>query len=128
MARKKKSAGAKPVAAKSASAVQMPGAQELGEVLDSRLFLAMAEPARVLLMKVLLERGRSDVSQLAALVPQDLSVISRHLRILHEAGVVRREKVQRHVFYEIDPLECKRRFREMTEKVERIIDACCPDP
>lgn len=124
--KKKKSALAKPKVGATAPGL-MPGAADLNEVLDSRLFLAMAEPARVLLMKALLERGRSDVSQLAALVPQDLSVISRHLRILHEAGVIRREKVQRHVFYEIDPQQCKRRFREMTEKIEAIIDTCCPD-
>lgn len=103
-------------------------AEELTEVLDSRFFTALAEPARVELLKLLIQNGRSDVAALTACVPQDVSVISRHLRLLHEAGIVRREKVQRHVFYEIDQDGCKRRFRALYERMENIINACCPGP
>jgi DNA-binding transcriptional ArsR family regulator len=102
-------------------------AADLAGVLDSSFFLALAEPARIELLKVLLLSGRSDVASLTAQLPQDVSVISRHLRILHTAGIVKREKVQRHVYYELDAQACKNKFRSLYQRVECILDTCCPD-
>jgi DNA-binding transcriptional ArsR family regulator len=64
-------------------------ALELGAIPDSQLFRALSEPVRVEIVKLLTACRRSDVQTIAAQVPQDQSVVSRHLAVLHRAGAVR---------------------------------------
>jgi len=103
-------------------------ARELAAIVDSQLFRALCEPVRVELVKLLTARGRSDVQTLTAQVPQDQSVISRHLAVLHRAGVVRREKVGRQVFFEVDGISIVERMERMLEQFRAIIPLCCPPP
>jgi DNA-binding transcriptional ArsR family regulator len=95
-------------------------------VLDSGLFRALCEPVRVDLVRLLIERGRSDVSALSAELPQDLSVISRHLAVLHRAGLVRREKEGRHVFFELDGPALVERLDGIAAQLRRAVPFCCP--
>jgi predicted transcriptional regulator len=101
-------------------------ARELAAIVDSQLFRALCEPVRIEIVKLLTARGRSDVQTVAAQVPQDRSVVSRHLAILHHAGVVRREKVGRQVFFEVDGINIVLRMERMIERFRSIIPLCCP--
>ena len=101
-------------------------AHELAAIVDSELFRALCEPVRVEIVKLLTARGRSDVQTIAAQVPQDRSVVSRHLAVLHRAGVVRREKTGRQVFFELDGLNIVTRMERMVEQFRSIIPLCCP--
>jgi DNA-binding transcriptional ArsR family regulator len=101
-------------------------ARALVGIVDSQLFRALCEPARIAIVKVLTARGRSDVQTIAAQVPQDQSVISRHLAVLHRAGVVRREKVGRQVFFELDGMSVVTRMERMIEQFRSILPLCCP--
>lgn len=101
-------------------------ARELREVLDGNLFGALCEPVRVALIEFLTANGRSDIATIAAAFPQDRSVISRHLSCLHAVGIVRREKVGRRVFFEIDGAAVVRRLEEVVARFRRIVPLCCP--
>ena len=101
-------------------------AHELGAIVDSQLFRALCEPVRIEIVKLLTAQGRSDVQTIAGQVPQDRSVVSRHLAVLHRAGVVRREKVGRQVFFEIDGLNVVTRLERLVERFRSIIPLCCP--
>jgi DNA-binding transcriptional ArsR family regulator len=101
-------------------------AKELGEILRGNLFGALCEPVRIALVEFLTVNGRSDIATISASFPQDRSVISRHLSSLHAAGVVRREKVGRQVFFEIDGSAAVARFEEIVERFRRIVPLCCP--
>lgn len=101
-------------------------AHELAAIVDSELFRALCEPARIEIVKLLTARGRSDVQTITAQVPQDQSVISRHLAVLHRAGVVRREKVGRQVFFELDGMSVVTRMERMLAQFRSIIPLCCP--
>ncbi len=103
-------------------------ARELAGILDSELFRALCEPARVEIVKLLTAHGRSDVQTITALVPQDQSVVSRHLAVLHRAGVVRREKVGRQVFFEVDGVSIVTRMERMLAQFRAIVPLCCPPP
>ena len=46
--------------------------------------------------------GRADVGEIAKELPQERSVISRHLQVLHDAQIVKATKVGRQVFYEVN--------------------------
>ena len=101
-------------------------AKELREILDGRLFGALCDPVRVALVEFLSVNGRSDIATIASAFPQDRSVVSRHLASLHAAGVVRREKVGRQVFFEVDGPAVVARLEEILARFRRIVRLCCP--
>jgi DNA-binding transcriptional ArsR family regulator len=101
-------------------------ARGLTELLDSKLFKALCEPVRVEILKILTAKGRCDVSTIAEHFPQDSSVVSRHLAILHDAGIVRREKVGRHVFFEFDGPAVVDRMEKIVEQFRTVVTLCCP--
>lgn len=100
-------------------------ARELAEIFDSKLFKALCEPVRIEIVKFLTAEGRCDVQTVAAQFPQDPSVVSRHLAVLHQAGVVRRQKVGRHAFFEVDGHEMVARMEKILGRFRNILPLCC---
>ncbi len=96
------------------------------EILDSDLFKALCEPVRIELVRLLIARGRSDLATLSSALPQDTSVISRHLALLHRTGLVRREKNGRHVHFELDGPALVSRLEGIVEQLRRAVPYCCP--
>ena len=94
---------------------------ELASVFDAGLLAALCEPVRVDIVRVLVGKRRADLQTIAGELPQDRSVISRHLALLHRAGVVRREKVGRQVFFELDGATLLDRLEGMVEGCRRIV-------
>jgi len=101
-------------------------AKRCAGILDSDLFKALGEPARVELVRLLIARGPSDLGTLAEQVPQDVSVISRHLSVLHRAGLVRREKAGRHVRFELDGPALLERIEAIAAQLRSAVPYCCP--
>lgn len=95
-------------------------------ILDSDLFKALCEPVRIEIVRLLIARGRSDLSAIAAELPQDTSVISRHLAVLHRAGLIRRAKAGRHVFFELDGPELLARLEGIVAALRAAVPFCCP--
>jgi DNA-binding transcriptional ArsR family regulator len=58
---------------------------------------ALADPTRQQILELLSERGPQSASALAARLPITRQAISKHLRILTEAGLVRAERGGREV-------------------------------
>jgi DNA-binding transcriptional ArsR family regulator len=56
-----------------------------------RVFAALADPTRRRLL-ARLARGPVSVGELAAPLPMSLPAVSKHLRVLEKAGLLRREK------------------------------------
>ena len=71
-------------------------------VFDTRFFKALCEPARIAVLRELILMGRGDIGAIAARLPQDRSVVARHLQQLAAAQIVTAEKEGRHVFYQLD--------------------------
>jgi DNA-binding transcriptional ArsR family regulator len=71
-------------------------------VFDTKFFKALCEPARIAVLRELILLGRADIAALAERLPQDRSVVARHLQSLAAAQIVTADKQGRHVFYEID--------------------------
>jgi DNA-binding transcriptional ArsR family regulator len=103
-------------------------AARMVEILDAPLLRALAEPARLEVLRVLLLHGPADIGTIAERLPQDRSVISRHLRTLEEAGVVRGEARGRHRFYAIDGLRLVGHLEQMVAEVRAAAMVCCPPP
>jgi DNA-binding transcriptional ArsR family regulator len=71
-------------------------------VFDTGFFRALCEPARIAALRELILLGRADIAAIAARLPQDRSVVARHLHQLAAVQIVKAKREGRHVFYEID--------------------------
>lgn len=100
-----------------------PCCPDLAGLLDPALFRALGDPNRVALLAGLSRSGRpTTVSEAAECCPVDLSVVSRHLAVLREAGVVRAAKHGREVHYTVSHRSLATILRTLADA----LDACCP--
>jgi DNA-binding transcriptional ArsR family regulator len=102
-------------------------AEELVEAVDSKFFKTLSEPVRVQILKYLILNGRADIQTIAENMPQDRSVVSRHLNLMQEAGILICEKENRHVFYNVDGQPFIEKLVDITEKTKKCMKECCPD-
>ncbi len=100
--------------------------EELVDMIDSKFFKALSEPVRVQILKYLLLNGRSDITAIASELPQDRSVISRHLQLMQEVGILNCEKITRHIYYEINGVVFFNKLENILEKIRECIPECCP--
>jgi DNA-binding transcriptional ArsR family regulator len=103
-------------------------ARDLRAILHGELFRALCEPMRLELIVYLTAHGRSDIATIAAAFPLDRSVISRHLALLQGAGLLRRAKEGRRVFFELDGPAIVARLAAILERFRAIVPHCCPAP
>jgi DNA-binding transcriptional ArsR family regulator len=91
-------------------------------VFDTGFFKALCEPARIAVLRELILLGRGDIGAIAARLPQDRSVVARHLQQLAAQQIVQASKEGRHVFYRIDAGAIARRLEEILS-ITRVLDA-----
>jgi len=96
---------------------------DLGELLSPRFFKALADPNRIAILTTLAGCcGPMTVSRVAECCPVDVSVVSRHLATLRDAGILDVSKRGKEVYYTV-------RFSTLAGLLRRIadaIDSCCP--
>lgn len=102
-------------------------AQRLVEVLDSQFFKALSEPTRVDILKFLVMHGQADVGEIAAVGRTHRSVVSRHLQIMHQAGILTRSQEGRHVLYDVNAAEFILRLDAISQNIKTAAMACCPE-
>lgn len=96
----------------------------LAELLSPRLFKALADPKRLsLLVRVAEGAGPSTVSHVAKGSGVDLSVVSRHLSVLREAGIIKCEKHGKEVLCTLQTNVVVRILRQLADALE----SCCPE-
>lgn len=98
------------------------------DMLDTGFFRAMCEPVRVAILRLLILKGRADVNTVAQGMPQDRSVIARHLQLMERSGLLYSEIEGRHTFYAIDGPAVAARMAGITKALESIVPMCCPGP
>ena len=77
---------------------------------QAQFFKALGDARRLRIAGALLE-GELDAGQLAAVAGRDSSTVSRHLRVLVEAGILRRRRDGRRIIYTIVSPEMAGRLR-----------------
>ena len=85
--------------------------------LDSTFFKTLSEPVRIELLKFLMLHGSSDIGTISENMPQDRSVISRHLNLMLSSGLVSSEKQGRHTFYDVDSQFFLTKFESIAEQI-----------
>ena len=95
----------------------------LEDLLSPRLFKALSDPRRLQLFARLAGEGCAcTVGQLADGSGVDLSVVSRHLAMLRDAGVITCEKRGKEVWCTVQTGEVAQILRDLANA----LDACCP--
>jgi DNA-binding transcriptional ArsR family regulator len=103
-----------------------PPPSDLISALDSAFLRALTEPARLEILKLLLVRGPANIETLAGRLPQDRSVISRHLAVLHRAGMVRTERKGRERIHAVDGSGIVGGLERILAQAKAIMAGCCP--
>lgn len=100
------------------------GCPELVTLLPVELFKALGDPNRVAMLAGLAAGGQTQtVTEVAECCPINISVVSRHLKILERAGVLESEKQGREVLYQVRIPHLVGLLRGVADA----LDACCPD-
>lgn len=96
------------------------------DCVDNEFLQALSEPARLDILKLLILNGECDVGTLARQMPQDRSVISRHLSLMQRAGVLKVNKEGRHKLYSIDPQGLLGKAEQLVQAMRECIAlGCC---
>ena len=96
------------------------------DMLPLELFRALCDPNRIALVAWLArQKGARTVSEIvdSGVCPVDFSVISRHLHVLRDAGVVTAERVGREVRYQLGAAALARTLRQIAD----VLDSCCKE-
>ncbi|AUH34461.1 ArsR/SmtB family transcription factor [Paracoccus tegillarcae] len=102
-------------------------AERLSGILDADFFRALCEPVRLQLIVQLVRVGCSDVTGLADVMPQDRSVISRHLQVLERAGIVSSHQHGRQVFYQLESQKTVAQFEAIVTEMRGMAASDCSD-
>ena len=90
------------------------------------LFKALGDSNRMAIFNRIMccsqeEKSDANVKEVSTCCDLDLSVVSRHLSILREAGVLDSRKEGKEVFYSINYKRLAKRLRELADQ----LDSCC---
>ncbi|RJP34916.1 MAG: ArsR family transcriptional regulator [Phycisphaerales bacterium] len=92
-------------------------------LIEPRFFKALSDPNRIaLLVRLARCRRPCSVSELNACCPVDLSVVSRHLAVLRDAGLLEARRRGKEVFYSV---QCDRIVTTL-RRIADAVEACCP--
>ncbi len=95
---------------------------DIGELMEPRFFKALSDPNRIASLAYLAQcRVPRTVSQIAQCCPVNISVVSRHLALLRDAGIVKAQKSGKEVYYSICFPALVGTLRAMADAIE----ACC---
>ncbi len=95
----------------------------LDSLLDPALFKALCDPTRASLLACIAKCGRAcSVGEVAECCSVDFSVVSRHLTMLAQAGLLESEKKGRTVSYSVRYADLARSLRSLADA----IDDCRP--
>jgi ArsR family transcriptional regulator, arsenate/arsenite/antimonite-responsive transcriptional repressor len=92
-------------------------------LLSPRLFKALSDPKRLsLLIRMAEQREPCTVSLVAEGSDVDMSVVSRHLGILRDAGIIECQKSGKEVWCSVKTGAVAKVLRDLADA----LDACCP--
>jgi ArsR family transcriptional regulator len=96
------------------------------------LFKALGEPNRFTIFNQICSTSATGCKQTnvneikESCCDVDLSVVSRHLSVLKDAGVLSAEKKGKEVLYSLNGPELAALLRKLADEIEESSTACCP--
>lgn len=100
-------------------------AQQCVAVLNEKFFKAFSDPTRIHVFQRVVLLGRADIGEIAESLPQDRSVVSRHLQVLANARVLKAHKEGRRILYTVNPTEIEKHLMQMLELTRQLAAVDC---
>ena len=95
---------------------------QISEVFDSQFFKALSDSSRLaILLQLVVIGNNKTVTEIAECCPQSISVVSRHLKMLKESGILDAEKQGKEVIYRFKNKEVAQQLRVLADAIEN----CC---
>lgn len=101
-------------------------AAEMVAMLDSPFLRALTDPSRLEVLRALMLQGTSNIAALAEQLPLDRSVISRHLKALEDAKIVKSEWRGRDRLFSVDGEHFVSTLESIATKAREQFARCCP--
>jgi DNA-binding transcriptional ArsR family regulator len=99
--------------------------QNIDDLLNGDFFKILSEPTRLSIIKYLIIKGSSDVGTIAENFSQDRSVISRHLKMMQQSGILIVEKSSRNKVYTFDGFNFLEKMEASTAKIRELLETHC---
>lgn len=112
---------------KCCSSLEQGSLTALRAALTHDMITTLVEPSRCAVFCALLEVKEADVGALASRLPQDRSVISRHLSALHDAGLVTLRVDGRRRVYRVRAASLVARLEALLITAKAAMAVCCPE-
>ena len=96
--------------------------KEVDEAVDFEFYKTLFDPARIEIIKVLAINGKSNITEIAENLPQDRSVISRHLDLMNRYDLVTKEKEGRNIYYQVNEQTILNQFKQTTIQLENLFN------
>lgn len=90
----------------------------------TNLFKVLSDPNRMNLVNHLSSRREANVGELSQCCEIDLSVVSRHLSKLRDAGILGANKKGKEVFYDLKATELAKMLRDLADEIEENASCC----
>ncbi len=98
----------------------------LERYLDPTIFKALGDPTRLaLLARLATASGPQTVTELSSCCGVHLSGVSRHLKMLYDAALIRSERQGREVRYRLDCGALTATLRGLADALEQCQEQCC---
>lgn len=99
---------------------------DFDELVEPALFRALGDSTRLALLgRLAVAREPLTVTEVASCCGVHLSGVSRHLKMLHAAGLVAVERQGREVRYQLRCAVLSSALRSMADALDRCAAACC---
>ncbi|MDB5096956.1 MAG: hypothetical protein JWM80_1377 [Cyanobacteria bacterium RYN_339] len=91
----------------------------MDEIWSPAFFKALCEPSRLAILQQLIRCSEAlTVGEIAACCPLNLSVVSRHLATLRDAGILTAEKRGKEVYYSLQAKSVADALRALASAIE----------
>lgn len=105
----------------------VPTSRQLDELFDPMLFRILAEPIRQDIVKLLAMHGPLDITSISAHFNQDRSVVSKHLKMMYEGGLLFKVKEARSTLYRVDGVAILHKLERVASDLREVLRVCCPE-
>ena len=96
--------------------------KEIEEAVDFEFYKTLFDPVRVTIIKFLATNGKKNITEIAEKLPQDRSVVSRHLDLMYRYQLVTKERLGRNIFYQVNEQVILKEFQKTVNQLENLFN------
>ncbi|GGE64774.1 ArsR/SmtB family transcription factor [Priestia taiwanensis] len=89
--------------------------------IDFEFYKTLFDPVRIEIIRYLAVYGERNITTIAENLPQDRSVISKHLDLMYRFEIVSKTRVGRNIYYEVNSQMIFNKFKLTTDQLEKLL-------